>query len=986
MLRGSSDHEESGLLPRLLHSVTRSVSRRPGGALWLVAIVTLISGGVAARFLEFKTSRADLIDPHAEFHQRWLNYTERFGDQTDIVVVVESESTDEIRRVLDELGSALEEEPEKFDRVLYRFDPGNLRQKALQYLTPEQLDTGLRRLAAYGPILDGHWNRAGVESYSRRLAEHLRSVVERDDSDESASTMAQAELLCQSLEAFSRPQPEFVSPWPLILDVEADAEAFEPRYQLNDDGTMGFLLTVPVDTSQDFSGTSAPIRRLRELIDEVQGRHPQVTIGMTGIPVLESDEMRRSQSDMMTASLVSFGGVGLLLLIGFRGFRHPCLALMMLAVGLIWSLGFTTLAVGHLNILSVSFAAILIGLGIDFAIHYLAKYLEVRHEGVELRPALTKTSATVGTGIVTAAVTTALAFLCAMFTHFLGVAELGVIAGGGILLCCAATFIVLPALVTLADRRIEPKRLPTPFQGNFLRRLVYRHPWKVTLMTLAAIVVVGAFGLEYRDGRIWSRVQYDANLLNLQADGVESVEIQKRIFEKSDGSLLYAVSLADSPAQARRLRQQFLALPTVGHVEELGSRLPFYPPEETKLLVQGYRARLSRLSSLPREFPQLDPQAVGLALEDLDRALERAGADTASARLDEFLDRLAALPLGEQIRLLANYQYAMLSALQGQFQALAAVADPTPVGLGDFAKPLQERFVSPAGDWQVRVYPKEQVWDEEPLAQFVADVRSVDPDVTGTPLQNYEAALQIRSSYCDAAIYALLVICLVLLIDGLDPGPLWVTLLVPLGVIAFAVASVHASEQSLDPLWLAALYVGLALAVAAVFDFTSVRNTFLTLLPPLGGGFLMFGTLGLLGLHLNPANLIVLPLILGIGVDDGVHVIHDFRLQRGRYRTSPCIINGITLTSLTSMIGFGSMIAASHQGLSSLGLVLVIGVGSCLFVSLVTLPAILTLVARSRRGDSEAEAFLEESPETDAPEILPLTKVPEERSSMTAAS
>lgn len=187
MLRGSSDHEDSGLLPRLLHSVTRSVSRRPGGALWLVAIVTLISGGVAARFLEFKTSRADLIDPHAEFHQRWLNYTERFGDQTDIVVVVEAESTDRIRQVLDELGSALEEEPEKFDRVLYRFDPGNLRQKSLQYLTPEQLDTGLRRLAAYGPILDGHWNRAGVESYSRRLSEHLRSSLEREDGNESAS-------------------------------------------------------------------------------------------------------------------------------------------------------------------------------------------------------------------------------------------------------------------------------------------------------------------------------------------------------------------------------------------------------------------------------------------------------------------------------------------------------------------------------------------------------------------------------------------------------------------------------------------------------------------------------------------------------------------------------------------------------------------------------------------------------------------------------
>ena len=120
----------------------------------------------------------------------------------------------------------------------------------------------------------------------------------------------------------------------------------------------------------------------------------------------------------------------------------------------------------------------------------------------------------------------------------------------------------------------------------------------------------------------------------------------------------------------------------------------------------------------------------------------------------------------------------------------------------------------------------------------------------------------------------------------------------------------------------------------------------------------MFGILGICNIDLNPANLIVLPLILGIGVDDGVHVIHDFRMQTGPYRTSPSTINAIMLTSLTSMIGFGSMLVAAHRGLASLGLVLVIGVGSCLFVSLVTLPAILTLADRmkSRAGDTDNSA------------------------------
>ena len=116
----------------------------------------------------------------------------------------------------------------------------------------------------------------------------------------------------------------------------------------------------------------------------------------------------------------------------------------------------------------------------------------------------------------------------------------------------------------------------------------------------------------------------------------------------------------------------------------------------------------------------------------------------------------------------------------------------------------------------------------------------------------------------------------------------------------------------------------------------------------------MLGILAYLDVSLNPANLIVLPLVLGIGVDDGVHVMHDFRMQRGRYRMSSSTINAIVLTSLTSMIGFGSMMVAAHRGLYSLGLVLVVGVGSCLFISLVPLPAILTVVSRAGARSPDA--------------------------------
>ncbi|MEZ6056374.1 MAG: MMPL family transporter [Planctomycetaceae bacterium] len=1027
-----------GWLARLLCAATRTVSSRPGMSLALVLIASLLSLGVAARFLTLKTDRADLISDDAPFQKRWANYTEKFGSQSDIVVVVESESTDEVCQVLDVLGSRLVDEPQLFDRVAWRFDPQGLQAKGLQFLTPKQLEEGLQRLNAYAPILDGHWNRAGLESYCRRLAQHIQSATERGDLEERDATLRQAARLCLSLDRFFQstmpaaapqgfapavhlesnhrpdrqrlietgfevpslagPAPglpssaktaimtaattgyltehglpagaqetQFHSPWPEILPPDArKMQQFDrPRYYLSEDGQMGFIQTVPVDSGGNLSGLSPPVVRVRQIVAEVQEDYPQVRIGLTGIPILESDEMQRSQSDMTTASIVSFVGVGLILLIGFRGLRHPMLALIMLLVGLAWSLGYTTLAVGHLNILSVSFAAILIGLGVDFAIHYLARYLELRHQGAELLPALQRTSSGVGTGIVTAAVTTAVAFFCACFTSFLGVAELGIIAGGGILVCSAATFLVLPALVAVADRNVEPRRLPNPFRGDLLRLATHEHPVLVTIVTLGAILLVGSQAIEFEDGKATSRVTYDANLLHLQAKGVDSVEVQNRVFQKSQAGLLYAVSIAKSPADARRLKEKFLELDTVLHVEELGSAMPKYPSAETQLLVQAFHARLQNLSALPREFPVIDPGSVGGAMESLFVAMHQADTPEtrpATAALDKFLSSLEQVPLPQQVELLGGYQYAMLTALRGQFEAIFAVSNPEPVSEHDLDPGTRDRFVSANSEWLLRIYPREQVWDEEPLARFVADVRTIDRDVTGTPLQNYEAARQIRESYFNAALLALAAICMVLLIDALKTGPLIVSLLTPLIVVGYAMTTLQSPQEPLNVLMLIGIYVGVAMAVAAIFDFSNVKNALLSLLPPIVGGILMFGILGGLDVQLNPANLIVLPLILGIGVDDGVHVLHDFRMQRGDYRTSASTINAITLTSLTSMVGFGSLMLSSHQGLASLGLVLVVGVGSCLFVSLVLLPALLTLLHHRQPFAAEMGAMSPPAP------------------------
>ena len=232
------------------------------------------------------------------------------------------------------------------------------------------------------------------------------------------------------------------------------------------------------------------------------------------------------------------------------------------------------------------------------------------------------------------------------------------------------------------------------------------------------------------------------------------------------------------------------------------------------------------------------------------------------------------------------------------------------------------------------------------MKQFVTEVRGIDPEATGTPLQNFEAGRQIKRSYQVAAVVAVGAFIVVLLSASL--GLLKALAMLAVGglVVGFSIEAAWREQLGNHPELWAAAFVASTAAAALVLDPRAVRDTLFALLPPLVGGVVMLGGMQWLEVPLNPANLIVLPLVLGIGVDDGVHVLHDFRSRQGRYVMSPSTIHGVLLTSLTSMVGFGTLMIASHRGLSSLGLVLLLGVGSCLLVALVPLPAVLNLVSR----------------------------------------
>ncbi|MFM8222544.1 MAG: hypothetical protein ACKOJF_26870, partial [Planctomycetaceae bacterium] len=202
-------------------------------------------------------------------------------------------------------------------------------------------------------------------------------------------------------------------------------------------------------------------------------------------------------------------------------------------------------------------------------------------------------------------------------------------------------------------------------------------------------------------------------------------------------------------------------------MEEIASALPENAGEETRLYVQAIESQLDRL---PREAParrSVDPDQVGQELEKIETLLEGLPGSLSKSALRElgqFLNRLDRLDDRGQVTLLREYQLRLMSELWQRFRTLATVANPEPVSVADLDPALVRRFVSDRQQWLLQVYPKKQLWDIEPLREFITDVRSVDPEATGTPLQTYEASRAIKNSYEKAGLYALVAALLVLLL------------------------------------------------------------------------------------------------------------------------------------------------------------------------------------------------------------------------------
>ena len=606
-----------------------------------------------------------------------------------------------------------------------------------------------------------------------------------------------------------------------------------------------------------------------------------VTVRMTGRGPLSSAELESAVSSIQTVGLVSLGFVAVLLWLGLGSLRAILAAITTLLVGLVLTAAFATFAVGSLNVLSLTFAVLFIGLGLDFAVHMILR--RVREGAADDVEAWSRVGRGLGPTILLCGLTTAIAFLAFWPTGFRGLAELGLISAMGMVIAVVMSFTFLPAMLELL--RVRARAGHPEWKSAWAGRaaLADRIVRLSKPISVAAIVVLlGATILGVQ-------VKFDFNSLNLQDHDSEAVATLVALHE--DGTITpYTLTVAaDDMAAADRIAERLREIPEVGRVKTLRDLVPEDQSARFALLDEAM-ILLGPAVMSGRVIPMPDMRERQAAVVDLIARGKALAGTFPQSTFAQMSDALAALdgmstdgePAAKLEALIAEDFVASLEMLR---DALSA----EPVSLESLPEALIARETGVQGQVRVVALPRDDLRDFAALGQFVRAVQADFPTASGRPA-------------LEAGVGAIVV-------DAFRQ--------------AFMTAAV-------------AIFLVLVIALRSFIDGA------LVMLPLLLAAALTAGTMVVLGIPLNVANVIVLPLLLGMGVDNGLHVVGRFR-ESGSiaavYRSSTP--RAVLVSVLTTLLSFVALAFADHRGMASMGQLLAIAIGFILFATLIVLPALL---------------------------------------------
>jgi uncharacterized protein len=853
---------------RLLKWWVGGIERHYAAVILTAVIFTGVVLVYCAANFRINTDLSGMISDKLRFRQLEKELFTAFPDLTDtIVIVIKADTANKAVIARNSLSARLRQD-RNFFKSIYEPAGGDFFEKnGLLYLEVEEIEKLSDRLAEAQPligILSDDFSLRGLFGVLETAFTHQGKGDKPDQ-----RLIFLIDRMRDAFDNAARNQ-EYQMPWESMLMDEK--EATSQRRQ--------FIIVKPYFNAADPSSGEAALAAVRSSI-AFTGLDKSVSVRITGDIALAHDDYLTVKDSIGIATVLSIVLVGLILFLGMGSVRLVIASLLALITGLIWTTGFAIFAMGSLNLISVTFAVLFVGLGIDYSIQFCLRYRELIENGSEHSSAIMTTAAGVGRGLLLSCITTAIGFYAFLPTPYEGVAELGLISGTGMFISFFVNLTILPAILMLMPLKNAGQR--------YLRMLSrftfpYKYAGKVCVVSLAA--GLGA-------ALLLPKIYFDYNPLNLYDPSSESIVAIKELFDNTDIPPWTISILAGSETEARVLAAKLNGIKQVKAAAMISDFVPDRQPEKLSMI-----SDISLFMQKPADLrlKQTDYRRNISALDHFEQSLEKmrglksSYAEHVGRLIDSIrLFRSAVRNEDEGRNAFGRLENGLLSGLPGLLKRLDSSLHPSPVKRSAIPPDLLKQYVSREGIYRVQVFPKENMLDIDSLADFVNVVKSIAPDATDAPVTIYETGRVVASSFRLATLLALAAVIIVLLAELRG---LLITVLILL------------------PLALAIIMTG---AVSVMFS-----------------------------IPLNYANVIVLPLLIGVGVHSGImfmiRLMSEPPADGNMLGTSTA--QAVFLSSVTMIISTGTLIFSAHRGISGMGILLTVCFAFLLVSILILLPAL----------------------------------------------
>jgi len=863
-------------------------------AIWIILLVLLLtslSTVYTVNNLGVHTDTTDMLSEDVPFRANHIRYKKSFSQYEDtFLLVLDAPTPEQAHQAAKRFTNYLHKDSTRFSNTYYLTGEPFFEQNGLFFKSLSELGRITDYLAAAQPLVARIAESPTLYTFSSVLTEAVDELragrqLELEPVFNGVSATLNARLAGKS-RALS---------WQALLGGEAQKETYQEL----------IVVQPKLDYSQVFAAEE-PINAIRIAAKDM-GFSPNAVdkLRITGEAALAHDELDSAMRGAQSSGVLALVMVATVLLIAFRSAGAIVAVILSLILGLLLTAAFATAAVGHLNLISIAFAVLYIGLGVDYAIHFLLRYEELRKPDQSASEALYKAGGDMGQALLICAISTAIGFYAFMPTTYQGVAELGLISGTGMMISFLVTMTLIPALQRYFPTQVRKSSTSIRSINRVLdlprhsRKLVYS---VTTIAILASVVAL-------------PHVKFDYNVLNLNNPHAESVQTFRELLKNTEDSPWHINILVDNFQEIGHTVQRLRALP---EVEKVISMLDLVPQEQEakSLLIEEMAMTLGPISFSPTAFLIPGYHTVPeqrTALEKLNAALDRfidakpghpseASARALRASLSNLLAELDKRTIkndqGEE-QLLRAVNHDLLSLLPGSIKRLQLALAAQPFTQEALPASVSSHWQTRDDVYRIAVYPSENINDNDALRRFVHAVQQIAPNATGLPVISLEGGEAVVDAFIHAFSLALLGVIFAL----------WMML-----------RSITATLLVLIPLLLAALFTGACTV--------------------------------LLGLPFNFANIIALPLLLGIGIDSSLHMVHRSRSTGVVYENllHTSTARAIFYSALTTLVGFGSLVFSTHQGTASMGLLLTVGLFLTLVCVLIILPVLLHSTSKNKES------------------------------------